>query len=67
LTVITANLDRKFDETFVDGLVNLVGSVTHAMGSSLKVVQTGRLRQYVMWIAVGVIVLFGALYTTIPK
>ena len=67
LTIITANLDRKFDETFVDGLVNLVGSVTHAMGSSLKVVQTGRLRQYVMWIAVGVIVLFGALYTTIPK
>lgn len=67
LTVLTANLDRKFDETFIDGLVNLVGSVTHSVGSSLKVVQTGHLRQYVMWIAVGVIVLFGALYTTIPK
>ena len=67
LTVMTSKLDRRFDETFVDGLVNLVGSVTFAMGNSLKVVQTGRLRQYVMWIAVGVIVLFGALFTTIPK
>ncbi|HEY0980978.1 NADH-quinone oxidoreductase subunit L [Schlesneria sp.] len=67
LTVMVSKLDRKFDETFIDGLVNLVGSMTYTVGSSLKAVQTGHLRQYVMWIAVGVIVLFGALYTTIPK
>ena len=67
MTVLASKWDRLFDETFVDGLVNLVGNVTFNMGSSLKVIQTGRLRQYVMWIAVGVIVLFGALFTTIPK
>ena len=67
LTVVTAKWDRKFDETMVDGLVNLVGTVTFSIGSSLKVVQTGRLRQYVMWIGVGVVVLFGALFTTISK
>lgn len=67
LTVLASSWDRKFDETMVDGLVNLVGNVTYSIGASLKVVQTGRLRQYVMWIGVGVVVLFGALFTTIPK
>lgn len=67
LTVLTSNWDRKFDETIVDGLVNLVGTVTHQVGVSMKVVQTGRLRQYVMWIGVGVVVLFGVLFSTIPR
>ena len=67
VTVIAAKWDRFFDETFVDGVVNLVGNVTYTVGNSLKVVQTGRLRQYVMWIAVGVIALFGALFSAIPK
>ena len=67
LTVYVARWDRKFDETMVDGLVNLLGSVTYSVGASLKAVQTGRLRQYVMWIGVGVVVLFGALFTALPK
>ncbi len=67
ITVVTSLWDRKFDEGMVDGLVNLVGSVTRSVGMSLRVVQTGRLRQYVMWIAVGVVVLFGVLFTTVPK
>ena len=67
ITVVTSHWDRKFDEGMVDGLVNLVGSVTRSVGMSLRVVQTGRLRQYVMWIAVGVVVLFGVLFTTVPK
>jgi hypothetical protein len=33
----------------------------------LRVVQTGHLRQYVMWIAVGVVVLFAVLFTSVPK
>jgi NADH-quinone oxidoreductase subunit L len=65
--VWAARWDRWFDEGFVDGLVNLVGSVTSSVGASLRVVQTGRLRQYVMWIAVGVVVLFAALFTALPK
>ncbi|OYW13223.1 MAG: proton-translocating NADH-quinone oxidoreductase subunit L, partial [Planctomycetales bacterium 12-60-4] len=59
--------DRWFDENLIDGLVNLVGQVTHSAGRSLRVVQTGQLRQYVMWIAVGVVVLFAALFTALPK
>jgi NADH-quinone oxidoreductase subunit L len=67
MTVIVAKWDRLFDETMVDGLVNLVGNVTYSVGASLKAVQTGRLRQYVMWIGVGVVVLFGVLFTVVPK
>jgi NADH-quinone oxidoreductase subunit L len=67
LTVLTSHWDRKFDEGMVDGLVNLVGNVTRSVGMSLRVIQTGRLRQYVMWIAVGVVVLFGVLFTSMPR
>ena len=67
LTMVVSRWDRMFDEGMVDGLVNMVGSVTRSMGNSLRVVQTGRLRQYVMWIAVGVVVLFGLLFTTVPR
>jgi NADH-quinone oxidoreductase subunit L len=59
--------DRKFDETMVDGFVNLLANVTYAFGRSLRTVQTGRLRQYVMWIAFGVLVLFAALFVALPK
>jgi len=67
LMVMVSTWDRWFDERMVDGLVNLIGQVTGQAGRSLRVVQTGRLRQYVMWIAVGVVVLFAALFTTLPK
>lgn len=67
LTQLVSRWDRLFDESMVDGLVNLVGNVTRSIGFSLRVVQTGRLRQYVMWIAVGVVVLFGVLFTSLPR
>ncbi len=67
LTVWVSKWDRKFDETMIDGLVNLLASATYSVGSSLRVVQTGRLRQYVMWIGVGVVVLFAALFVALPK
>jgi len=67
LTVLVSGWDRRFDEVVVDGLVNLVADVTFAIGRSLRVVQTGRLRQYVMFLALGVVVLFAALFATFPK
>lgn len=67
LTQLVSRWDRLFDESMVDGLVNLVGNATRSIGFSLRVVQTGRLRQYVMWIAVGVVVLFGVLFTSLPR
>jgi len=65
-TVFVAKWDRMFDEKIVDGFVNLLGESTFASGRSLKVIQTGRLRQYVMFIVVGVVALFAILFTTFP-
>ena len=56
--VSMARWDRIFDETIVDRLVNVVGSGTRTVGNSLRVVQTGRLRQYITFIAIGVVGLF---------
>ncbi|MBL8811543.1 MAG: NADH-quinone oxidoreductase subunit L [Planctomycetaceae bacterium] len=64
ITVFVSQWDRKFDETVVDGLVNLVGNSTWSVGNSLRTVQTGRLRQYVMFIVVGVVALFAILITS---
>jgi len=62
-----ATWDRRFDETVVDGLVNRLADGTRTVGSSLRSIQTGRLRQYVMFIAVGVMGLFLLLFTFFPK
>jgi NADH-quinone oxidoreductase subunit L len=62
-----ASWDRKFDERVVDRIVNIVGDSTYAVGRSLRVLQTGRLRQYVMFIAVGVVSLFMLLFAFMPK
>lgn len=59
--------DRQFDETIVDGAVNAVGSWTNAVGRSLSVVQTGRMRNYVMFIAVGLLGVFAALIAFFPS
>jgi NADH-quinone oxidoreductase subunit L len=67
ITIVVSRWERMFDEGMIDGLVNLVGNTTVQVGRSLRIVQTGQLRQYVMWIAVGVVVLFAALFTTLPK
>jgi len=66
VTIIVSQWDRMFDEKFIDGFVNLIGSATQSVGSSLKVVQTGRLRQYVMFIVLGVVALFAAVFMTFP-
>jgi NADH-quinone oxidoreductase subunit L len=50
--------DRIADQGIVDGLVNMVGRGTYRIGISLKGLQTGSLRQYVMFIVVGVIAIF---------
>ena len=46
------------DRTIVDGFVNLFASATYALGVSLRQLQTGRLRQYVMFIVVGTVAIF---------
>lgn len=67
LTLKTAQVDRAFDERVVDRLVNVCGEVTYAAGRSLKGIQTGRLRQYVMFIALGVVSLFVLVFACLPR
>ena len=65
--VDVSHWDRKFDESVVDGLVNLTADVIYATGRSFRRIQTGMLRQYVMFIAVGVLTLFILVFTFFPK
>ncbi|QDT64046.1 NADH-quinone oxidoreductase subunit L [Calycomorphotria hydatis] len=54
-TVFVASIDRFIDENLVDGAVNGLGALTMSFGQQARLVQTGSLRQYVMFIALGVI------------
>jgi NADH-quinone oxidoreductase subunit L len=67
ITKVVSQWDRVFDETVVDGLVNVIGRVTYSAGLSLKRIQTGSLRQYVMFIVAGVVALFAVVLTTFPR
>jgi NADH-quinone oxidoreductase subunit L len=51
-------LDDLIDRWFVDGAVNLTARATYSAGLRLREVQSGRIRQYVMWVAVGTVGLF---------
>lgn len=65
--VSVSKWDRRFDEAVVDGLVNLVGDATLSVGRSFKTIQTGKIRQYVMFIALGVMALFVVVFLCFPK
>jgi NADH-quinone oxidoreductase subunit L len=52
-----AGIDDLIDRYFVDGLVNLLAAWTWSLGNSLRGLQTGKLRQYVMLIVIGVVAL----------
>jgi NADH-quinone oxidoreductase subunit L len=49
-----------FDEQIVDGIVNGLGAVTRSTGSGLSRVQTGRVQNYALGIAIGLIVMAGS-------
>jgi NADH:ubiquinone oxidoreductase subunit 5 (subunit L)/multisubunit Na+/H+ antiporter MnhA subunit len=53
-----AGFDAWIDRTLVDGLVNATANATWAVGHELKRLQTGSLRQYVTFIALGTVALF---------
>jgi NADH-quinone oxidoreductase subunit L len=52
-----ARLYRLFDLYVVDGVVNLIGGITKAIGGVLRYVQTGAPQNYLLVIALGVILL----------
>jgi NADH:ubiquinone oxidoreductase subunit 5 (subunit L)/multisubunit Na+/H+ antiporter MnhA subunit len=53
-----AGFDAWIDRTVVDGVVNATAAATWNTGLKLRGLQTGRLRQYVMFIVVGMVALF---------
>ncbi len=53
-----ARLDDWIDRIFVDNTVNLLARWTYATGVSLRRIQTGNIRQYVMWLGAGLVGLF---------
>jgi NADH-quinone oxidoreductase subunit L len=67
LTIDLSKLDRRFDEGVIDGMVNATGDAIFAVGRSFRVIQTGSLRQYVMFIAIGVVALFMLLMMFFPQ
>jgi NADH-quinone oxidoreductase subunit L len=58
LVLSVSNADDWIDRLFVDGLVNLTARWIHAIGLWLRRLQTGNLRQYVMFIVAGLVALF---------
>jgi NADH-quinone oxidoreductase subunit L len=55
-----ARLYRVFDLYVVDGVVNLLGGIAKGLGATLRYVQTGRAQNYLLAIALGVIILMAA-------
>jgi NADH-quinone oxidoreductase subunit L len=53
-----ATIDDAIDRLFVDGLVNVAAKWIYSTGVSMRGLQTGKLRQYVMFIVVGTVAIF---------
>jgi len=49
-----------FDRTIVDGTVNGVGTVVRGAGGGLRQIQTGRVQNYALGIAIGLLVMAGS-------
>jgi NADH-quinone oxidoreductase subunit L len=62
IALIASSLTGAIDRLFVDGLVNLVANVVHAVGLSLRRVQTGYLRSYVLFLALAAMGVFVILW-----
>ena len=50
-----------FDRTIIDGAVNGVGAIVRGSGDRIRRLQTGYVRNYALGVAVGAILLVGAL------
>jgi len=57
-TIGFSRFNGKFDNGVVDGMVNVVGNSVRGVGTSLRHVQTGHLRGYVLFLALGAVAIF---------
>jgi NADH-quinone oxidoreductase subunit L len=60
LVKLVAQADGMFDKYVVDGVVNLVGSVTLWIGARARAVQTGHIYSYLYAIVIGFVVIMFA-------
>jgi len=58
VTLFTSRIEGLFDSTFIDGLVNQTASFVYHLGNWGRGLQTGRLRNYLMFLAVALVGLF---------
>jgi NADH-quinone oxidoreductase subunit L len=56
-----------FDRTIVDGAVNGVGFVTRDAGGGLRRIQTGRVQNYALGIAIGLLVMVGSFLVIVAQ
>jgi NADH-quinone oxidoreductase subunit L len=56
-----------FDRNVVDGIVNGIGAVTRRSGSDLARVQTGRVQNYALGIALGLIAMAGSYFVILGR
>jgi NADH:ubiquinone oxidoreductase subunit 5 (subunit L)/multisubunit Na+/H+ antiporter MnhA subunit len=50
-----------FDNRIIDGMVNVVGNTTYAVGSWMRVFQTGLIRNYILFLAFAAVGIFAIL------
>ena len=55
---LVSTFDDHFDRLLVDGLVNATARSIYGVGLQMRELQTGKIRQYVVWVAVGTVGLF---------
>ena len=56
---VLANSVMWFDVRIIDGIVNGLGTVTQGAGNSIRRIQTGRVQNYALGIAFGLVVIAG--------
>lgn len=62
ITVLTSWLSGLFDKYVVDGLVNLTAYTTGFFGLIFRKFQTGRVQTYIVFVVLGVVILFYTFY-----
>jgi NADH:ubiquinone oxidoreductase subunit 5 (subunit L)/multisubunit Na+/H+ antiporter MnhA subunit len=62
-----ANALAWFDRNVVDGIVNSIGALTRRSGSDLARVQTGRVQNYALGIALGLIAMAGSYFVILGR
>ena len=58
LTVLLSRMEGLFDKLAVDSLVNLSARIVYTTGDWVRGIQTGRLRNYLMFLAIALVGLF---------